>query len=227
MRGLLLRADDLLRTGTPLRPARPTPVPLRAPLLLLMIVLFGAAYGAAMGTYGGGHGIRPLQMLYSGIKVPVLLLGTFALSIPSYFVLNSLLGLRQDLAAAARALLAAQAGLTIVLCALAPFTMFFYAGCNDYPWATVFNALMFTVASIAGQILLRRLYRPLIARDARHRLLVRLWLVIYAFVGIQMGWLLRPFIGHPDMPTQFFRPDSWGNAYVHVARLFWEAITHP
>jgi hypothetical protein len=227
MRGLLLRADDLLRSGTPPDPARSAPAPVRAPLLLAMILVFGAAYGAAMGTYGGGHGIRPLQMLYSAIKVPGLLLGSFALSVPSYFVLNSLLGLRQDLAVAARALLAAQAALTIVLCALAPVTMFFYAGSNDYPWAIVFHALMFTVASIAGQLLLRRLYRPLIARDTRHRLLLRLWLVIYGFVGIQMGWLLRPFIGHPEMPTQFFRPDSWGNAYVHVARLFWQALTHP
>jgi hypothetical protein len=227
MRGLFLRADDLLRSGTPLLSTRSAPLPLRAPLLLVMILLFGAAYGAAMGTYGGGHGIRPLQMLSSAIKVPGLLLGSFALSVPSYFVLNSLLGLRQDLATAARALLAAQAGLTIVLCALAPVTLFFYAGSNDYPWAIVFNALMFTVASFASQFLLRRLYRPLIARDPRHRLLLRLWLLIYAFVGIQMGWLLRPFIGQPDMPTQFFRLDSWGNAYVRVARLFWQALTRP
>ena len=33
----------------------------------------------------------------------------------------------------------------------------------------------------------------------------RIWLVIYAFVGIQMGWLLRPFISDADVSTEFFR----------------------
>ena len=51
-----------------------------------------------------------------------------------------------------------------------------------------------------------------------HRLLRRLWFVLYAFVGVQMAWTLRPFIGNPELPAQFFR-DSIGNAYVNVARV--------
>ncbi len=39
------------------------------------------------------------------------------------------------------------------------------------------------------------------------------WIVIYVFVGIQMGWVLRPFIGDPRTPVQFFREGSWSNAY--------------
>ena len=27
--------------------------------------------------------------------------------------------------------------------------------------------------------------------------MLRTWLVIYVFVGIQMGWVLRPFVGSP------------------------------
>lgn len=33
----------------------------------------------------------------------------------------------------------------------------------------------------------------------------RAWIVIYALVGAQMGWLLRPFIGSPDLPFAWFR----------------------
>jgi hypothetical protein len=84
---------------------------------------------------------------------------------------------------------------------------------------------MFAVASFAAQLLLRRWYRPLVARNSRHRVLLRSWLVIYAFVGIQMGWVLRPFVGHPDAPTRFFRYGSaWGNAYEHVAETLWKAV---
>ncbi len=32
------------------------------------------------------------------------------------------------------------------------------------------------------------------------------WVVLYGAVGAQMGWLLRPFIGHPNAPFTLFRP---------------------
>ena len=31
------------------------------------------------------------------------------------------------------------------------------------------------------------------------------WLVLYALVGAQMGWILRPFILDPDLPFVLFR----------------------
>lgn len=33
----------------------------------------------------------------------------------------------------------------------------------------------------------------------------RLWVVVFGLVGAQMGWVLRPFIGKPDMPFTWFR----------------------
>jgi hypothetical protein len=181
----------------------------------------GLAYGAVMGAFGA----RGWQMLYSSVKVPLLLLATLALSLPSYFVLNTLLGLRADFDRAWRAVAASQAGLTIILVALAPLTAFWYASTPDYQSAIFFNALMFALASAGAQLILRRSYRPLIQRDPKHRWPLRAWVVIYAFVGIQMGWNLRPFIGKPEVPTQFFRDAEWENAYVVVARMFWDFLT--
>ncbi len=183
------------------------------------VVLFGMFYGAVMGTFGGFLGDRLWQIFFSAVKVPLLLFATFLLSLPSFFVLNTLFGLRDDFAQAVRALLATQAGLSIVLASLAPFTALFYASTDRYPSATLFNALMFTVASLGAQWLLRVHYRPLVRRNARHRPLMWGWMAIYAFVGIQMGWILRPFIGAPDLQVQFFREESWGNAYVIVFEI--------
>jgi hypothetical protein len=224
MTALLSHADDLLRGrtvddgddddrrgGSLLR-------------LLAIVAVFGLFYGAVMGTFGGFRGERALQLLYSGLKVPLLLLVTFALSLPSFFVLNTLLGVRSDFARALRALVATQAVLTIVLASLAPFTAVWYASSGSYRPAILFNAAMFAVASFAAQGLLRRWYRPLIARNRRHLLLLRTWLVIYAFVGVQMAWVLRPFVGDPRSPTRFFRQGAWGNAYVEVARMLMEVI---
>ncbi|HEX4792604.1 MAG TPA: hypothetical protein VH370_02370 [Humisphaera sp.] len=38
------------------------------------------------------------------------------------------------------------------------------------------------------------------------RLVFRLWLILFAIVGAQMGWVLRPFIGNPALPFTLFRP---------------------
>lgn len=40
----------------------------------------------------------------------------------------------------------------------------------------------------------------------------RIWVIIYALVGAQMGWLLRPFIGTPDMKFSWFR-ERGGNFF--------------
>jgi chromate transport protein ChrA len=192
-----------------------SPRPTRTAGLLSIIVLLGFGYGACMGMFGLGHD-RELQILYSATKVPILLLATFVIALPSFFVMNTLLGVRGDFPEAVRAHLQAQAAITIVLICLAPLTLMWYLSTDRYHLSILFNAAMFGIASAAGQVVLSRLYRPLIARNPRHRTLLRAWLCIYAFVGIQMGWVLRPFIGQPGSPTRYFRDGAWGNAYVEL-----------
>jgi hypothetical protein len=53
-------------------------------------------------------------------------------------------------------------------------------------------------------------------------LIFQVWVVIFGLVGAQMAWLLRPFIGNPAMPVEFFRPRD-GNFFhsvvQHISRL--------
>lgn len=51
----------------------------------------------------------------------------------------------------------------------------------------------------------------------------RIWVVLYGLVGMQMGWILRPFIGHPDMPFELVRSrygNVFGGIWNAVRRLF-------
>jgi hypothetical protein len=187
-------------------------------------VLGGGFYGLVMGTFGGFSGDRLWQPVYSGIKVPILLGVSFALGLPFFFMLNTLLGLRADFREALSALLKTQAAITLALGALAPYTAVWYLSTTGYDQSLLFNAAMFALASFTGQAILRRLYRPLIARHSRHRIALGLWLIIYAFVGIQMGWVLRPFVGDPTKPVRFFREGAFSNAYVVVAKLIWRVV---
>lgn len=193
--------------------------------LTASIVAFGMFYGGVMGTYGGFDGPRMWQVVYSAVKVPFLLFTTFFLSLPSFFVVNTLLGLRPDFPRVIRALLGTQAGLTIILSALAPYTAFWYICGSRYQPAILFNGVMFAVASVSAQWMLRRSYEPLVKSNSKHRLMLRAWLIIYVFVGIQMAWVLRPFIGDPSAPVQFFREGSWSNAYEVVIQMIWEVVS--
>jgi hypothetical protein len=222
--GLFRLTDDLLRG----EPALARPDRARSPatvvVLLVMILGYGMFYGGVMGTYGGLGDDRAWQLVYSAIKVPFLILMTFVLSVPSFYVVNTLLGLRGDFHRVIRALMTTQAGLTVSLTSLAPFTAFWYAAGTDYHPAILFNGAMFAVASLGAQWILRREYEPLIRKDVRHRWMLRTWIVIYVFVGIQMAWVLRPFVGDPLKSVQFFREDSWSNAYVVVLQMTWGVL---
>ena len=228
MLAFFARTDDLLRG----RPWATQSIDARRAVLQLigLLFLFSMLYGAAMGTYGGFHGERAYQVLFSALKVPLLLTTVFAISLPSYFVLNTLLVLRDDFVESLRAIIAAQAGLAVILASLGPLTLLWYASSPPtgpaYEAAVMFNGLMFGVASISAQWLLRCYYRPLIARNPRHRWALRCWLVIYIFVGIQMAWLLRPFVGDPQYAVQFFRPEAWGNAYEKIGHTLLRLVVN-
>ncbi|MBK8271188.1 MAG: hypothetical protein IPK83_23885 [Planctomycetes bacterium] len=53
----------------------------------------------------------------------------------------------------------------------------------------------------------------------------RIWVIIYGLVGAQTGWLLRPFIGSPDLPFSWFRPRE-GNFFQSVWTHF-QALLAP
>lgn len=47
------------------------------------------------------------------------------------------------------------------------------------------------------------------------RSIFRIWVLIYGLVGAQTGWLLRPFIGSPNMEFTWFRERD-GNFFISV-----------
>lgn len=214
---LALHVDQLLRGTNEFAPHRAAD---RSPArLLLLILVVAPLYGAFMGSFHLVSAERLWMVVFSALKLPLLLFTTTAICLPGFFVLNTVLGLREDFRAAMQAILAGQGALAVALAALAPLTRFFYFSSTDYNSALLFNAAMFTLATTAGQIVMLRDYRLLITRHRRHIVMLCTWVAMYAFVGIQTAWMLRPFVGSPNMPVTFFRQEPFSNAYVVVARL--------
>jgi hypothetical protein len=214
---VLQQVDDMLRARGPSAPGATAATPGWLPVLSVGAALL---YGAVMGAYS----LRPLQMAYSSVKVPMLLAVSGLICLPSMFVVNTVLGLRQDLGAVLRGLVLAQGTVCMSLAALAPLTVVAYLSLGEYGEAVLWNGVVFLAAALAGQVTLGRHYRPLIAANPKHRIARDAWLGLYVFVAIQMGWVLRPFVGDPNQPTGFFREGAWSNAYVEVAGIVWRVF---
>jgi hypothetical protein len=186
--------------------------------LAAVVLVMGAGYGVCMGTFALTPE-RALMLVYAGVKVPLLIVATGLICLPGFFVMNTVLGLRDDFGEAVRAVLGSQAAFAAALCSLGPLTVFLYVCGIAYREAQLVNAGMFTAATAMAQAVLIRRYRALVARKKAHSVSLWAWVVLYAFVGIQMGWMLRPFVGDPGGRVTFFRDEPFSNAYLFVIDL--------
>ncbi|GAA4264086.1 hypothetical protein [Dactylosporangium darangshiense] len=54
--------------------------------------------------------------------------------------------------------------------------------------------------------------------------LLNVWILLFGFVGTQLAWTLRPFVGAPGEPFQVFRKIE-GNFYVDIVRAIGDLFT--
>jgi hypothetical protein len=58
------------------------------------------------------------------------------------------------------------------------------------------------------------------------RVVFRCWIVIFALVGGQMAWILRPFIGNPAIPFTWWRPRE-SNFFESLAHVLQSLFSNP
>ena len=138
-----------------------------------LIVGSGALYGAVMASYNGLAGDRVLMVAYGAAKVPLLFVATMLLAVPSFYVLNLLLGVGDHFRRVWRALVDFQLAVSLQLAALVPVTAFMNLTNGDYRVAQAFSTLLFAGATWNARRALARAYAPLIAENPVHRGLLR------------------------------------------------------
>jgi hypothetical protein len=228
-----LREIDRLIRGDLTRQPDPDQGQLRLPLRALITgtVILGASYGFFMGwfrAFGDQDQGRYLQAVSSMVKVPLLFALTLVVTLPSLYVFNALLGCRLSFASTIRLLMAAVAVSLAVAASFGPILAFFTVSTTSYPFIVILNVALLGVSGIVGLwFLLQTLQRlanasgeatigdaagpPSHAGQTRPDNPIGVfyfWILIFGIVGAQMGWLLRPFIGHPRATFQIFRERS-------------------
>ena len=185
--------------------------------LMLSSFCFFAVYGAIIGTFHS-----PLQMLSSAIKLPALYLITLLVCLPTLYIFNALFGSKQSIAQHFTYLLTAVSVISILLCGFAPVTLFFLITVNDYNFFLLLNVAIFALTGILGVSFLYQVMKPIADGDGAkvRRNILKFWLILYGFVGSQLGWTLRPFLGSAG-EFELFRPRE-GSFFTGV----WTALTN-
>lgn len=229
---LLSTAQHDALTSAPPRP--------RKRILISLALILGAIYGLFMGWYAvrmnGADGLN--QLAASTVKLPLLFLFTFAITFPSLYVFNTLLGSRLTFHDTIRVVAEWVLVILAVAASLGPILGFFTISTDSYLFIVLLNVILLGVAGVVGcASLMQRLHataereratrraaepisppiadpptKPLLTpieprpRADAGRGMLRVWVLVFAIVGLQMAWVMRPFIGAPGEPFTWFRP---------------------
>ena len=185
------------------------------------VIAVGAGlYGAAMGWWRA-----PEQALFVAVKFPLIILLTTLGNALLNAMLAPLLGLNITVRQSIHAVLLSFTISAAILGAFAPLTAFmvwnsppltehFASSRTTYSSIQLAHVAIIAFAGIAGNVRLFQLLVTLANGNRRiaHRVLFA-WLAGNLFLGSQLSWVLRPFIGSPHLLVQFFRPDAMAGGF--------------
>lgn len=189
-----------------------------------IIVLGAGFYGAAMGWWRD-----PQQALFVAAKFPLILLLTALGNGLINGMLAPLLGLNIPFRQSFSAVIMSFAITSAVLGAFAPLIAFMVWNlppmtAGAVPLAAYDSLLLahVTVIALAGVTGNVRLFQLLAKLGGSRAVALRVlfaWLAGNLFLGSQLSWNLRPFIGSPGLPVEFFRETAFkGNFFEAVLR---------
>lgn len=185
--------------------------------IVQMILLFTGLtffYGVIMGCYSGF-----LQALTAGVKVPVLFFLSLLVCFPAFFLLQFILGSKMKLLQMATVILSGFVLTGAIMVSFTPIIVFFVLTGGNYHFLQLLHVAVFVVAGAFGmKMVLDALKYSCEQKNIYPQtgvVVFRFWVVILAFVGIQLAWNLRPFLAKRDEPYALFRSYE-GNFYTAV-----------
>ena len=190
-----------------------------------LIVAGAGCYGAAMGCWRD-----PVQALYVAAKLPLIILLTAGGNALLNAMLAPLLGLNIPFRQSFLAILMSFAIAAAILGAFSPLAAFLvwnapplstdYQVSDDaYSFIQLTHVGVIAFAGVAANLRLMQLLRQFGGRAGVARRVLLAWLAGNLFLGSQLSWILRPFIGAPGLPVEFVRATAFkGNFYEAAFR---------
>jgi len=181
---------------------------------LLIICVFTFLYGVVMGSY---HSF--LQSLVAGIKVMFLFMCSIIICFPSFFVIQQVLGSKMTLRQMVFIILSGFVLTSAIALSFAPIIILFQITGGNYHFLQLLHVAIFIFSGIFGmRLMVEALKFACEKKDIYPHIGVavfRIWIIILAFVGIQLAWNLRPFLCNKTEEFKLFRKYE-GNFYTAV-----------
>ncbi|HVK76886.1 MAG TPA: hypothetical protein VM734_26350 [Kofleriaceae bacterium] len=176
----------------------------------LVIVAGATIYGAALGSFRGG-----VQIGYAAVKLPLVLLATAALGAPVLTAVGRALGRPASLARDVALIMTALALGALTLVALGPVVLVARALDVDYHGSIL---LAVATAAVAGGVSVAVLAAGVGAVERRDAgVTVAVVVCVFAAVGAQVAWTLRPYLVRPRTPEVPFVRAIEGSLYDAIA----------
>ncbi len=195
---------------------------------LIATLLLSGLYGLTMGlgsALNTGWGAGLAQALSAGIKVPLLYLVSLLVCYPLLYFVIVLMGSRLSFTQTLALILLAVTMNAILLTGCVPIVLFFVFTGSGYLFIKLLHVLIFT---FSGAWAMMALWQGLTAMCEKSDLypkqavrILQVWVLVFGFVGTQMAWSLRPFVGDPGQPFELVREDQSGNIYLSL----WQSLT--
>ena len=191
----------------------------RVAVLYLLVVVCAFLYGVLMGSYRS-----PVQALLSGLKLVVLFSGTLLICLPAFLVVQYVMGSRLRLFQILSVVLSGIVLSLLIMVSFAPIVVIFLLTGSNYFFLRLLHVAVFGVAGIFGMMRVVSVLKFACERKGVYPhtgvVVFRFWAVIMAFVGIQMAWNLRPFMGDPGASFQMFRQyeSNFYTALIHSTK---------
>jgi hypothetical protein len=198
----------------------------RFALQIAVIVIGSGAYGAAVGWWRA-----PEQALFTAIKFPLIILLTAMGNALINGMFAPLFGLNIPFRQSFSAVIMSFAITAAIFGAFSPLIGFLIwnapplatggdgVGFMTYNCILLANVLVIALAGTAGNLRLMQLLAKAASSRAIAGRVMFAWLAGNFFLGSQLSWILRPFIGSPRLPVEFLRSDAFhGNFYETVFR---------
>jgi uncharacterized membrane protein len=181
---------------------------------ILIICAFTFLYGVVMGSY---HSF--IQSIVAGLKVTVLFLATLLICFPSLFVIQQVLGSKMNLRQMIIIVLSGFVLTSAIALSFAPIIILFQITGGNYHFLQLLHVTIFLFSGIFGMRLMIEALKFACEKKNTYPqigvMVFRIWIIILAFVGIQLSWNLRPFLCEKNEEFKLFRKYE-GNFYTAI-----------
>jgi hypothetical protein len=181
---------------------------------ILIICICTFIYGMVMGSY---HSF--IQSLVAGLKVITLFLCTLLICFPSFFVIQQVLGSKMSFRQMIIIVLSGFLLTSVIALSFAPIIVFFQITGGNYHFLQLLHVAIFIFSGIFGMRLIIEALKFACEKKSIYPVIgvnvFRIWIIILAFVGIQLSWNLRPFLCNKDEEFKLFRKYE-GNFYTAI-----------